>query len=822
MMRLYAAFATLAGAVLAVVLLTVVPRAGGADCTSTASSTSALSSALGSAGAGATLCLADGSYGRLALTATKGVPGVTVRAEHPGKATIDGATLTGANITLADLNVTDEITIAAGSSGMTISHNKITGGYLGVNLSSDDQQISDTAIVGNQFVGPFGEDAIRANRYHDGPDADPYGLLVEGNEITGVRENGNHSDCLQAVWVGDGMYFRKNYLHDNRCQGFFIKDQASTVSNVVAEDNLFLRNDAACAQAGCGQPSVFQLFGPMTGLVVRRNTIWTPGGGSPTTLRDGGWGSVTIDSNVIYRPWSDTSAPFGSGYSATNNVAGTSPEGTWPSTGFSVVASPSFADPAHDDYRTGDGRGVDWAPADQQYGPGAGDTTPPPPDDTTPPSTTISSGPSGSTTSTSASLAFTSSESGSTFECKLDSGNWAACTSPKAYSGLAAGQHTFSVRATDAAGNTDPSPATASWTITDTSPGDDTPPDTTITSGPSGPTNDVTPTFAFGASEASATFACRLDDGDWSACSSPWTTATLDDGGHSVSVRATDAAGNTDDSPATRAFTVDTQTPKTSIGSAPSGTTDSAQATIAFAVDEAGATSECRLDDGAWVACTSPYAITGLGDGAHTVVVRSSDAAGNVESPGASASWTVALPDGGGPGTPGGSAPTVDLSVATGGRALALTATADDDNGVDHVEFWVDGRRVDSDDAAPYAARVYTRGLTSGLHTVSVRAFDAAGQAASSARTARIYDTSYGRRWSIGSTELSSADNGDGAIHLSGHTNANGASVGLAACDDAEGSVVDRFDMDADDRGGLDLVYAGKGLCVVELRSRWG
>jgi hypothetical protein len=117
---------------------------------------------------------------------------------------------------------------------------------------------------------------------------------------------------------------------------------------------------------------------------------------------------------------------------------------------------------------------------------------------------------------------------------------------------------------------------------------------------------------------------------------------------------------------------------------------------------------------------------------------------------------------------------------------------------------------------------VYTRGLSSGSHTVSVRAFDAAGQAASSARTARIYDTSYGRRWSIGSTELTSADNGDGAIHLSGHTNANGASVGLAACDDADGSVVDRFDIDADDRGGLDLVYAGKGLCVVELRSRWG
>ena len=153
-----------------------------------------------------------------------------------------------------------------------------------------------------------------------------------------VRENGNHSDCLQAVWVGDGLYFRRNYLHDNRCQGFFVKDQASTVSNVVAEDNLFLRNDAPCATAGCGQPSVFQLFGPMTGLVIRRNTIWTPGGGSPITLRDGGWGSVLVDSNVMYRPWSDTSAPFGAAYTAINNIAGTAPEAPGRASGITVVA----------------------------------------------------------------------------------------------------------------------------------------------------------------------------------------------------------------------------------------------------------------------------------------------------------------------------------------------------------------------------------------------------------------------------------------------------------------------------------------------------
>ena len=85
--------------------------------------------------------------------------------------------------------------------------------------------------------------------------------------------------------------------------------------------------------------------------------------------------------------------------------------------------------------------------------------------DTTPPDTTITSGPANPTSSTSASFAFTSSESGSTFECRIDSGSWSSCTSPKSYSSLANGSHTFDVRATDAASNTDATPASQTWTI---------------------------------------------------------------------------------------------------------------------------------------------------------------------------------------------------------------------------------------------------------------------------------------------------------------------------------------------------------------------
>jgi large repetitive protein len=85
--------------------------------------------------------------------------------------------------------------------------------------------------------------------------------------------------------------------------------------------------------------------------------------------------------------------------------------------------------------------------------------------DTTAPQTSIVSGPTDQTMDTSASFVFDSSETGSSFECSLDGVAFAACTSPQDYTSLAAGAHSFEVKATDAAGNTDGSPAAHAWTI---------------------------------------------------------------------------------------------------------------------------------------------------------------------------------------------------------------------------------------------------------------------------------------------------------------------------------------------------------------------
>jgi hypothetical protein len=84
---------------------------------------------------------------------------------------------------------------------------------------------------------------------------------------------------------------------------------------------------------------------------------------------------------------------------------------------------------------------------------------------------------------------------------------------------------------------------------------DDTPPNTTIISGPSGSITDNTPTFAFRSTEP-GTFQCKVDGAPFSNCSSPKTTAPLSIGGHTFSVRAIDNAGHPDLSPATRVFNV--------------------------------------------------------------------------------------------------------------------------------------------------------------------------------------------------------------------------------------------------------------------------
>jgi hypothetical protein len=84
-----------------------------------------------------------------------------------------------------------------------------------------------------------------------------------------------------------------------------------------------------------------------------------------------------------------------------------------------------------------------------------------------PPAPTILSGPAAGSSVTETTATFTfSSEVGATFECALDSLTFVACTSPRTYSGLGLGPHTFRVRARDNATPANISAVTErAWTV---------------------------------------------------------------------------------------------------------------------------------------------------------------------------------------------------------------------------------------------------------------------------------------------------------------------------------------------------------------------
>ena len=86
------------------------------------------------------------------------------------------------------------------------------------------------------------------------------------------------------------------------------------------------------------------------------------------------------------------------------------------------------------------------------------------PADTKAPDTAIDSGPKRKSFKRKAKFAFSATEAGSRFECQLDQGEFEPCTSPATFK-VKPGRHRLEVRAIDAAGNLDPTPAAHRWRV---------------------------------------------------------------------------------------------------------------------------------------------------------------------------------------------------------------------------------------------------------------------------------------------------------------------------------------------------------------------
>jgi hypothetical protein len=154
------------------------------------------------------------------------------------------------------------------------------------------------------------------------------------------------------------------------------------------------------------------------------------------------------------------------------------------------------------------------------------------------------------------------------FECSLDGGQYRNCTDPVTGgpasatigSPLSLGQHTLRVRAkqVDDTNETDPTPAVRTFTI---GQGDVDFPETHINGGPRGTTRNRVSRFSFSSDESNVRYECRLRGAGFVPCTQSITTAPLRDGAYTLEVRARDAAGNVDPTPAERNFRVDATGP---------------------------------------------------------------------------------------------------------------------------------------------------------------------------------------------------------------------------------------------------------------------
>ncbi|ARN29846.1 Ig-like domain-containing protein [Acinetobacter baumannii] len=157
-------------------------------------------------------------------------------------------------------------------------------------------------------------------------------------------------------------------------------------------------------------------------------------------------------------------------------------------------------------------------------------------------------------------------------------------------------------------------------------------------------TNDSTPALTGTVNDPTATVVVNVDGVDYPAVNNgdgTWTLAdntlpTLADGPHTITVTATDAAGNVGND--TAVVTIDTSLPVVSLDDL---TTNDTTPALTGAIDDPTATVVVNVDgidypatnngDGTWTLADNTLPV--LADGPHTVSVTATDVAGNVSTP---------------------------------------------------------------------------------------------------------------------------------------------------------------------------------------------
>jgi hypothetical protein len=296
------------------------------------------------------------------------------------------------------------------------------------------------------------------------------------------------------------------------------------------------------------------------------------------------------------------------------------------------------------------------------------------------------------------------------YEVKIDSGSFSQQTSPYTLPVQTDGAHNITVRAYDNASN-----FRDSWVnvyIDTVSPNPFTP-----TANPSIWTSNNQPQITFSTTDTTSginRYEVKIDSGTFAQQTSPYTLPTQTDGIHNITVRAIDQAGNYFDG-YVEVF-IDTSLPEPFIPIATPGSwTNNTQPVITFTTTDniSGINHyEIKIDGGTFTTQTSPYTLSVLTDGLHTITVRAIDNASNYRDAIVLVYIDTAKPI-------SFSVTTVPSGWTNNDTPMIYFSAIDTLSGINRFELKIDSGSF-SQQTSPYTLP----SQSDGIHNISVRAYD--------------------------------------------------------------------------------------------------
>jgi len=229
-----------------------------------------------------------------------------------------------------------------------------------------------------------------------------------------------------------------------------------------------------------------------------------------------------------------------------------------------------------------------------------------------------------------------------------------------------------------------------------------------LISAPSNVTNLNSATFEFESSPVGMDIEASHNNASFVLVSGPHTLNNLADGSHDLKYKVTNSS-----SASTYTWLIDTVSPDTTFNSTPSQLTSQAEATFEFSANEIVNSYRAFLDGRDVGLISSPHTFKGLREGMHVVEFTSIDLAGNMDSTPAIYSWIVDT-----------IAPITTIIKKPPSFSSRASAVFEYNSNESASKFYV---VLDGEDKGLVSESYEVTGLSNGLHTISVKAVDSAG-----------------------------------------------------------------------------------------------